>query len=104
MVGSPLWISGVLSSVAAAPTTVENVLDNADAVQYQFGIETTRTALKHTLRPRGKPQWAVVTTPNPGSYAGIPGSIQYYAGDLPISTGHLMYYSNVVICEFRSRI
>jgi len=98
-----LTISSVLSSVAAAPTSSHAVYDNADAKIYTPFAMTTGKPIVHILRPRGRPQWAVVTTPSPGSYAGCPGAIQWYADQLPVSAVIFMLLIEGIY-EFRSRI
>lgn len=98
-----LTISSVLSSIAVAPTSSHAVYDNADAKIYTPFAMTTGKPIVHTLRPRGRPQWAVVTTPSPGSYAGCPGAIQWYADQLPVSAVIFMILIEGIY-EFRSRI
>lgn len=100
--GNASYVSGVLSSVSAAPTTRSQVWDNADAKIFCPLSMTTGKAFKHTIRPRSL-NWAVVTTPNPGSYAGCPGAIQYYGDGFPGSTP-IFAVSMEGIYEFRSRI
>jgi hypothetical protein len=101
--GNACYVSGVLSSVSAAPTTRTQVWDNADAKIFNCLSMTTGRPFKHTIRPRGKLGWAVVTTPNPGSYAGCPGAIQYY-GDGFSPSVPCFSISMEGIYEFRSRI
>jgi len=97
-----LLISGVLSSVAAAPATKDNVWDNADAKVYNLGVETSLHGYVHTIRGSDL-NWAVVTTPNPGSYAGVPGSIQWFGDGYTISLG-FADTDLEGIYKFRSRI
>jgi hypothetical protein len=101
--GNAVTVSGVLSSVAAAPTSRAQVWDNADAKIFCCLSMTTGKPYKHTIRPGRKLNWAVVTTPNPGSYAGCPGAIQYY-GDGMVASAPLFAVSMEGIYEFRSRI
>jgi len=100
--GNACYISGVLSSVAAAPTTRAQVWDNADAKIICPLSMTTGRAYKHTIRPGGV-KWAVVTSPNPGSFAGCPGSIQYY-GDGFVVSSPIFAVSMEGVYAFRSRI
>lgn len=96
-------ISSVLNSVASAPTSINTVMDNADSKLWQTIQQTRLVAPFFTLRPRQLLNFAVTTTPNPGSYAGCPGSIQWYGAGHVASTTIAR-----VICEgvyeFRSRI
>jgi hypothetical protein len=101
--GNILYVSGVLSSIAAAPTTRAQVLDNADAKIWTPLSSTTGRPFVHKIRPRGRPQWASVTSASPGSYAGCPGAIQWYGDGFPVST-NLMAISMIGYYEFRSRI
>jgi len=98
-----LVISSVLSSVSTAPTSAHSVFDNADAKLWTPYAMTTGKPITHTLRPAGRPQWAVVTSPNPGSFAGCPGSIQWYTDLLPVSQLAFLYLVEGIY-EFRSRI
>jgi len=100
--GNACYVSGVLSSVAAAPTTRAQVWDNADAKIFCPLSMTTGRGMKHTIRPGGV-KWAVVTSPNPGSFAGCPGSIQYY-GDGFVVSSPIFAVSMEGIYAFRSRI
>lgn len=100
--GNAIFISGVLSSLAAAPTTRAQVWDNADAKILNVLSFTTGKPYKHTIRPRST-NWAIVTSPNPGSFAGCPGGIQYY-GDGFAATVPCFAVSMEGIYEFRSRI
>jgi len=104
--GNGLAISGVLSSVAAAPTTFNQVVDNADAVVYKFLNDYSDKVFVHTIKGTDI-SWAIVTTPNPGSYAGCPGSIQYFGNGFPTNAGAgmaLILYTMVGFYKFRSRI
>jgi len=99
-----LLVSGVLSSIAAAPTTADQVWDNADAVPYAIGTDTSKFGLKHTVHNTlSELSWAIVTTPTPGSYAGCPGAIQWLGGGF---TASVVVAQTAVegIYEFRSRI
>lgn len=98
-----LIISSVLSSVASAPTSSAQVHDNADAKIHTLFTTSNPRPIKHVLRPKGKLNWAVVTTPNPGSYAGCPGAIQWYSDTLVVSQVQ-MAIKTEGIYEFRSRI
>lgn len=98
-----LIVSSVLSSVAAAPTTSASVFDNADAKIFTPFTRSSSRPIMFKLRPRGPLNWAVVTTPNPGSYAGCPGAIQWYADQLPVSIVCFMLKTEGIY-EFRSRI
>jgi len=100
--GSSIAISGVLSTVTAAPTAVNQVLDNADSRIYSFINDHDTKLTKHRIVGTDI-SWAIVTTPNPGSYAGCPGSIQYYGNGLPVTVA-LLFYTMVGIYKFRSRI
>jgi len=100
--GNGLAISGVLSSVASAPTTWNQVVDNADSVVYPFINDHSGRVFRHSLKGTDL-NWAVVTTPNPGSYAGCPGSIQYYGNGLPTAEP-LLLYTMIGVYSFRSRI
>jgi hypothetical protein len=100
--GAPLIISSVLSSVTANPTSVNQVLDNADAEAYQFCVDKSKHPYKHTLKGTNL-GWAVVTTPNPGSYAGCPGAIQYYGDGYSTGTTVAKLYI-MGVYSFRSRI
>jgi hypothetical protein len=100
--GNILYISGVLSSIAAAPTTRAQVLDNADAKIWTPLSYTLGRPFVHTIRP-SRPQWASVNTPSPGSYAGCPGAIQWYGDGYPASI-NLIAISMIGYYEFRSRI
>jgi len=101
--GNVLYISGVLSSIAAAPTTRAQVLDNADAKLWTPLSYTLGRPFIHRIRPRRPLNWATVTTPSPGSYAGCPGAIQWYGDGYPISI-NLIAISMIGVYEFRSRI
>jgi len=101
--GNVLYVSGVLSSIAAAPTSRSQVLDNADAKLWTPLSSYGGRPFVHRIKPRGKPQWATVTTPSPGSYAGCPGAIQWYGDGYPTSI-NLIAISMIGIYEFRSRI
>jgi len=96
-------VSGVLSSVAAAPTTSAQVHDNADARILQPFTHTTGRAFKHTIRPASPLNWAIVTTANPGGYAGCPGAIQWYSDQLVVSQVQMQIKMEGVYL-FRSRI
>jgi len=100
--GNGLAISGVLSTVTVAPTTWNAVIDNADSQIYAFMNDTTDRVFVHRIKGT-EISWAIVTTPNPGSYAGCPGSIQYYGNGL-VTAQPLLLYSMVGIYSFRSRI
>jgi hypothetical protein len=100
--GGHMVISGVLSTIAAAPTTYAQVWDNADATQFQIVQSTAKSGKYHAIEGTGL-SWAVVTTPNPGSYAGCPGGIQYYASGMVATTGYAdLLYEGFYL--FRSRI
>jgi hypothetical protein len=101
--GNYLFTSTVLSSISSAPTTSAQVFDNADGKMWTLFSRTASRGLRITLRPRRPLNWAVVTTPNPGSYAGCPGAIQWFADQLPVSTT-CMCIKMEGIYEFRSRI
>jgi len=100
--GNAAYVSGVLSSLATAPTTRSQVFDNADCKIFCPLSMTTGRPYVHTIRPRSV-NWAVVTSPNPGSFAGCPGGIQYYGDGYPITTP-IFAVSMMGIYEFRSRI
>jgi len=102
LLGNGLCISGVLSTVAAAPGATNVVLDNADAVIYKFQNDYSDKVFVHRVKGTDL-SWAIVTTPNPGSFAGVPGSIQYF-GDGFIHTTALIFYTLVGFYSFRSRI
>lgn len=99
--GNVLMVSGALSTIAAAPTTYSQVFDNADAKMYQVQADTSKTGYTHTIRGTDL-SWAIVTTPNPGGYAGCPGSIQYI-GTFTASKAVLLLSMHGVYA-FRSRI
>jgi len=100
--GAPLMISGVLSSVSANPTSVNQVLDNADAQAWCLGTTKEPFSYKHTIRGSDL-GWAIVTTPSPGSYAGCTGAIQYYGDGYSTTTTVAKLYI-VGVYSFRSRI
>jgi hypothetical protein len=100
--GNPIYISGVLSTVGANPTSTNQVWDNADAQIWNCASETSVHPIKHTI-VQSDVAFAIVTTPNPGSYAGCPGAIQYYGDGFSTST----VVTKIAIegfYEFRSRI
>jgi hypothetical protein len=100
--GNQLWISSALSSLSANPTSTTQVLDNADAKLYRFASCTESNPFIHTLKGTDL-NWAIVTTPNPGSYAGCPGGIQFY-GD-GYSAGATVGKLGIIgVYSFRSRI
>jgi len=101
--GNVVYISGVLSSVAANPSSKAQVFDNADAKMWTALSSTTGKPFVHTIRPRGPLNWAIVTTPNPGSYAGCPGAIQYYGEGFVVSTP-IFAITMYGVYQFRSRI
>jgi len=100
--GQGIAVSGVLSTVAAAPTTYSQVYDNADANVYNLLNDTSLHGYKHTIKGTDL-TWAIVTTPNPGSYAGCPGSIQWYGNGITINStvgqvhisGHYLFRSRI---------
>jgi len=99
-----LYVSGVLSSLAAAPTTADQCFDNADAKNYSIGTDSTRFGFSHTVKNTlSELSWAIVTTPNPGSYAGCPGAIQWFGNGFTASVA-VIQYAVEGIYEFRSRI
>jgi len=100
--GNQLWISSALSSISANPTSTTQVLDNADAKLYRFASCTNGSPFIHTLKGTDL-NWAVVTTPNPGSYAGCPGAIQFY-GDGYSTSSTVGKLGIVGVYSFRSRI
>lgn len=100
--GNGLVISGVLSTVTVAPAAWNAVNDNADAKIYSFANDTTHQPFSHTIVGTDL-SWAIVTTPNPGSFAGCPGSIQYFGNGFIPSTA-LLLYQPVGYYKFRSRI
>jgi len=100
--GNAVYVSGVLSSVAAAPTLRSQVWDNADCKIFTCLSMTTGKPYKHTIKPKSC-NWAIVTSPNPGSFAGCPGAIQYY-GDGFANSVPCFGVSMEGIYEFRSRI
>jgi len=95
-------ISGVLSTVGSAPTTYSQVYDNADATIWAAGTDTSAHGYKHTIRGTDL-TWAIVTTPNPGAYAGCPGSIQYYTAGMTAGVTFGQYHLSGIYA-FRSRI
>jgi hypothetical protein len=99
--GNFIVLSGVLSSVASAPTTAAQVWDNADARPFNLQ-HTQRDVILHTIKGTDL-NWAIVTTPNPGSYAGVPGSIQWYGSTYPASTTCGVIFIEGIY-QFRSRI
>jgi len=101
--GSTIVVSSVLSTIGGAATARSQVWDNADAKVYNLLANQGKTPFKHYLRPKGTLQWAVVTTPNPGSYAGCPGGIQWYGDNFPDSSSIMTVYIEGIY-EFRSRI
>jgi len=100
--GNQLWISSALSSISANPTSTTQVLDNADAKLYRFASCTESNPFIHTLKGTDL-NWAIVTTPNPGSYAGCPGAIQFY-GDGYSASSTVGKLGIVGVYSFRSRI
>jgi len=102
LLNNRIVISGVLSSVSAIPTTYDTVWDNADAVVYCLNTETSLHGYTHTIKGTDL-SWAIVTTPNPGSYAGVPGSIQFYGTAFTVTLPYLNTDLSGVY-SFRSRI
>jgi len=99
--GNSLYVSGVLSNVSAAPTTSAQVYDNADAKVWQV-FHTRGRPVSHKIRQRNL-NYAIVTVPAPGSYAGCSGAIQWYMDQLPVSVT-IGYAKIEGVYEFRSRI
>jgi hypothetical protein len=100
--GNPVYISGVLSTVGANPSSTNQVWDNADAQILQLASETAQRPVKHSI-VQSDVAFAIVTTPNPGSYAGCPGAIQYYGDGFATSTVVIKLAIEGYF-EFRSRI
>jgi len=96
-----ICISGVKSYINSAPTSIVQVWDNADAVIWN-SRDTSKNGITHGIKGTDL-NYAVVTTPNPGSYAGCPGAIQWYGSGAGTSQsiGLIMIEG---IYEFRSRI
>jgi len=100
--GNTFTVSSVLSNIGATPTSSAQVFDNADAKVYSL-YHTQRTPIQHTLKQRNRLNFAIVTAPAPGSYAGCYGGIQWY-GDNVAASVTLGYAKIEGIYEFRSRI
>jgi len=101
--GNYLAVSGVLSTVVANPASYVQVFDNADAKAWCMLSDRSRFAYAHTIKPKRPLNWAVVTIANPGSYAGCPGSIQWFGSGL-VASQNLLVTQMEGIYEFRSRI
>jgi hypothetical protein len=98
-----LTTSTVLNSLSSAPTSSSQVYDNADGKIHCFLTTRSPKPIKVTLRPKGPLNWAVVTSPNPGSYAGCPGAIQWYTDSQVVSVVYFLIKMEGIY-EFRSRI
>jgi hypothetical protein len=96
----PLAIGSSLAT-AASPGSYAAVADLADCKYYSFWKDTSPLGYTHHLKP-GHLQWAIVSTPNPGNYAGCPGGIQLYAagGASPSTALQALVWG---VYEFRSR-
>jgi hypothetical protein len=92
-----------LASTASPPGTGGAVWDNAEAklVNPQF-IKSSNGMNVFTVKPRTGLEFASTTTPNPGSYAGIPGSIGYYGAGFPASASVATIFLEVFLM-FRNR-
>jgi len=98
-----IFIASVLSSLAGAPSTAGQVLDNADCKEWCCFTTAQPHPYVHNVRYTGNINWASINTPNPGSYAGCPGAIQWYGGGFQNAEA-VFRISHVGIYEFRSRI
>jgi len=99
--GNSLYVSAVMSNIGATPTSSAQVYDNAGAKVYQV-FHTRGMPVSHKLRQRDL-NYAIVTTPSPGSYAGCSGGIQWWMDQLPVSVT-IGYAKIEGVYEFRSRI
>jgi hypothetical protein len=98
-----LGMSGSLTTLVAAPTSFPVVVDNADGIninpypRFDGGFTTFKVKYKTPV------SWAATSAPNPGAFAGCPGSIGWYGADFP-NTQAIASYWIEGIYEFRNRI
>jgi hypothetical protein len=91
-----------LSTPGAAPTAISVVWDNASAKVLNPVVGNGKVYTM-VVKPRSGLAWAAVGSADPGSYAGCPGSINYYGENFPNSISVGFYYQEGIY-EFRSRI
>jgi len=99
--GQVIAVSGVLSSLAGNPSTFDNSWDNADSKLWA-PKEVSLHGFVHSISGSDL-NWAIVTTPNPGSYAGVPGAIQWYGSGFGATVTVGQVSMEGIYC-FRSRI
>jgi len=91
-----------LTTPTAAPTSAPVVWDNASAKIVNVTLPNSREEVM-TVRPRSLLNFASTSAPNPGSFAGCPGSINWYAENLPVSISWGVFYLEGFY-EFRNRV
>jgi len=98
-----LAITPSLVSISSNPASIAAVWDNPESKLFNVNLLRSGSGISIIeLRPRTLLNFATTAVPNPGSYAGCPGSIAWYGLGFPISA-NIGSYVIEGFYEFRNR-